>query len=139
MINSADFVKRLEKILEFYQLTATAFAEEVDFNRSTISHLLSGRNKPSLEFVVKLLEKFPEVEMDWLLFGKGNFPSTLEKKTVPAPSKQKSKSNEEKPFDLFTEANNAVKKRQAESNQDSKQVEKIVIFYNDGSFNIYEN
>ncbi len=139
MVNSADFVKRLEKILEFYQLTATAFAEEVDFNRSTISHLLSGRNKPSLEFVMKLLKKFPEVEMDWLLLGKGSFPSTLEKKTITSHPKQKSNSNEEKTLDLFSEEDNAEKKRIAEINQSSKQVDKIVIFYRDGSFNIYEN
>lgn len=139
MINSADFVKRLEKILEFYQLTATAFAEEVDFNRSTISHLLSGRNKPSLEFVMKLLKKFPEVEMDWLLLGKGSFPSTLEKKTMTSPPKQKSISNEEKILDLFSEEDSEGTKISTESNQSSKQVDKIVIFYKDGSFNIYEN
>lgn len=139
MINSVDFVKRLEKILEFYQLTATAFAEEVDFNRSTISHLLSGRNKPSLEFVMKLLAKFPEVEMNWLLFGKGSFPSTLDKKSTSSTSKQNLSSNEEKTLDLFSEESNGAKKRSTESDQSSRQVDKIVIFYNDGSFNIYEN
>lgn len=139
MINSASFVKRLEKILEFYQLTATAFAEEIDFNRSTISHLLSGRNKPSLEFVVKLLEKFPEVEMNWLLFGKGTFPTTLEKKSQTIASKLKAQPNEKKTLDLFSEEGNAIKKRSTENNQSLKGVEKIVIFYSDGSFNIYEN
>ena len=139
MINSPDFVKRLEKILEFYQLTATAFAEEVDFNRSTISHLLSGRNKPSLEFVIKLLAKFPEVEMNWLLFGKGSFPSTSEKKTIATPLKQKSNLNEEKTLDLFSEEIIRGNKETAESCHSSRQVDKIVIFYNDGSFNIYEN
>lgn len=101
MINSPDFVKRLEKILEYYQLTATAFAEEIDFNRSTISHLLSGRNKPSLEFVMKLLQKFPEVEMNWLLLGKGNFPSTSEGKTIIAPTKQKSEAKEKNIRSVF--------------------------------------
>ncbi|MGO3183728.1 MAG: helix-turn-helix domain-containing protein [Aequorivita sp.] len=138
MINSANFVKRLEKILDFYQLTATAFAEELDFNRSTISHLLSGRNKPSLEFVVKLLGKFPEVEMNWLLFGKGNFPSSREKKPVNTSSTKKSNSKEEKSIDAFSEERN-IKKNRIESSQDSKQVEKIIMFYKDGSFNIYEN
>ena len=68
MVNTSTFTKRLEKILDYYSLSAAAFAEEIDFNRSTISHLLSGRNKPSLEFVMKLYQKFPEVDMDWLLF-----------------------------------------------------------------------
>lgn len=138
MINSADFIKRLEKILEFYQLSATAFAEEVDFNRSTISHLLSGRNKPSLEFVIKLLEKFPEVEMNWLLFGKGNFPNTLENKPETLSAKKPSP-NKEKNLDSFSTENKSVKKRFTQSDEEERQVEKIVIFYDDGSFNIYEN
>lgn len=139
MINSANFVKRLEKVLEFYQLTATAFAEEVDFNRSTISHLLSGRNKPSLEFVVKLLEKFPEVEMNWLLFGKGSFPSALNKNIETPASGPKANLKEEKNLGLLSAEIASVKKRSSETNQESKQVDKIVIFYDDGSFNIYEN
>ena len=76
MVNSTEFAKRLQKVLDFYGLSATAFSEKIDFNRSTISHLLSGRNKPSLEFVMKVLNQFPEVGLYWLLNGKGNFPST---------------------------------------------------------------
>ncbi|SRX55826.1 helix-turn-helix transcriptional regulator [Aequorivita sp. CIP111184] len=134
-----DFVKRLEKILDYYNLTAAAFAEEIAFNRSTISHLLSGRNKPSLEFVMKLLQKFPDVEMNWLLFGKGNFPSTSENKTTTVSSKQKMAIETEKPKDLFSEENNIIEKKTAQLNQTTKQIEKIVIFYKDGSFNVYEN
>jgi len=78
MVNSSDFAKRLEIILSFYGISATAFSEEIDFNRSTISHLLSGRNKPSLDFVMKVVQKFPEVELYWLLNGKGSFPSQKE-------------------------------------------------------------
>ena len=42
--------------------------------RFSISHILSGRNKPSLDFVLKIIKEFPEVELYWLLNGKGNFP-----------------------------------------------------------------
>ncbi|MDB9980232.1 transcriptional regulator, partial [Ulvibacter sp.] len=42
MVNTADFTKRLQKILDYYGVSATAFSEEINFNRSTISHLLSG-------------------------------------------------------------------------------------------------
>ncbi len=139
MVNSKDFVKRLEKILDYYNLTATAFAEEIAFNRSTISHLLSGRNKPSLEFVMKLLQKFPEVEMNWLLVGKGSFPSTSENKSAVVSSKQKSASDVGKTMDLFSEENNSAERKTAQTIQTTAQIEKIVIFYTDGSFNVYEN
>lgn len=138
MVNSADFVKRLEKILEYYSLSATAFAEKMDFNRSTISHLLSGRNKPSLEFVLKLLQKFPEVDLDWLLFGKGSFPSTSEIKTMNV-TKQKSRTEDLKTPNLFSKENSNTLQNSLQINKDSKEIKKIVIFYTDGSFNIYQN
>ncbi|MEH6762898.1 helix-turn-helix domain-containing protein [Aequorivita antarctica] len=139
MINSSDFVKRLEKILEYYSITATAFAEKMDFNRSTISHLLSGRNKPSLEFVMKLLQKFPEVEMNWLLFGKGAFPSAPENRNAIVTPKQKPIATKENPLDLFSKENSGAENKTIPINQNSKDIERIVIFYKDGSFNVYQN
>lgn len=136
MVNTKDFVKRLEKILEYYNLTATAFAEEIDFNRSTISHLLSGRNKPSLEFIMKVLQEFPEVEMDWLTFGKGSFPSSEKKETIVPKIK---KETAEKTLDLFSEQINSAEKKIILKNNADKSIERIVIFYNDGTFNSYQN
>jgi len=116
MVNSSDFANRLQIILDFYGLSATAFSEEIDFNRSTISHLISGRNKPSLEFVMKVVQKFPEVELYWLLNGKGNFPSTLI---------TESKTNNKSSF-------------QTPQTRKNKTIERIVIFYSDGSFENFE-
>tara|TARA_R110002020_G_scaffold20108_5_gene68916 strand:+ start:12985 stop:13404 length:420 start_codon:yes stop_codon:yes gene_type:complete len=139
MVNTADFTKRLEKIMDYYALSAAAFAEEIDFNRSTISHLLSGRNKPSLEFVMKLYQKFPDIDMDWLLFGKGNFPSTGENLKRPENQKQIKTPNEENSLNLFSEEDNADDKRVIQANRSSNTIEKIVIFYTDGSFKVYQN
>ena len=139
MINSSEFVKRLEKILEYYGITATAFAEKMDFNRSTISHLLSGRNKPSLEFVMKLLQKFPEVEMNWLLFGKGSFPSAPEDINAVVTPKLKSIAPDGKPLGLFSKENSVEGNKTNQINQNSLDIERIVIFYKNGSFNVYQN
>lgn len=140
MVNSADFSNRLEKIMEFYEVNAAALAEAIDFNRSTISHLLSGRNKPSLEFVMKVLQKFPEVDMDWLVFGKGNFPSTLSQPKVESekatPRKQKDIKDETP--DLFSSVSGTTEKIGSDESQ-RKKIERIVIFYSDGTFNMYEN
>ena len=69
MINSKDFSKRLEKIIDFYGETASSFAEKIGVQRSSISHILSGRNKPSLDFVLKILDTYPEVELYGVLKG----------------------------------------------------------------------
>src|SRR5690606_20428703 len=71
-----DFTKRIDKILDYYELNATSFAEKIEVGRSSISHIISGRNKPSLDFIMKILEQFPEVNFNWLVYGKGNFPTS---------------------------------------------------------------
>lgn len=137
MINSTEFTKRLEKVIEFYGESASSFAEKVGVQRSSISHILSGRNKPSLDFVLKILSAYPEVELYWLLNGKGKFPKTTE--TIP-------------PSDLFsqpsTKTDTQVTAPQKQSDSISKaftqptngkQIERIVIFYSDGSFQNFEN
>ena len=63
-----------ERILEFLKAenkSSAQFAEEIGVQPSGISHILSGRNNPSLDFVFKMLEKYPFLSTDWLLFGKG--------------------------------------------------------------------
>jgi len=135
LVNSSEFTKRLQKILKEYGLTATAFAEEIDFNRSTISHLLSGRNKPSLEFVLKVVERFPDVNLYWLLNGKGNFPasaSTSEKEISKPPIVHSSPISNSPSEENF--ASIPSEEKSAKSQND---VDRIVIFYKNGSFKEY--
>lgn len=81
MINTDDFIKRLENILDYYNISASVFADKIGVQRSSLSHLLSGRNKPSLDFVLRVTDNFPDVDLYWLLNGKGTFP----KSETPAP------------------------------------------------------
>ncbi len=118
MINSKEFIKRIEKILDFYGLSAAAFADKIDVQRSSISHLLSGRNKPSLEFVLKVVDAFPEVNLYWLLNGKGSFPSASEIPTSALP-----------PSATIIKESVDLKKKLSQKN-----IEKVIIFYDDGSF-----
>lgn len=141
MVNSAEFAKRLQKVLDYYGVSATVFSEKIDFNRSTISHLLSGRNKPSLEFVMKVLKQFPEVELYWLLNGTGHFPSTssapeiLKQESLPQTKTAKVDSNagikKETPLP-------SIPSSIAKSIESTSDIERIVIFYKDGSFKAYQ-
>jgi len=126
MVNSEEFIKRLEKILEFYGLSAAVFADTISVQRSSISHLLSGRNKPSLEFVLKVTSAFPEVNLYWLLNGKGTFPSKPEKQI--SPPLQTSLSLPEVP----------IREPIKEKKETVKKVDKVIIFYSDGTFDVYD-
>lgn len=124
MVNTSDFIERLEHLFQYYSLSASNFADKVNVQRSSISHLLSGRNKPSLEFVLKVVKAFPEVNLYWLLNGKGNFPSKNEKEATTTLTPE--------PPTL------EVKEQPKLSPKNRKKViEKIVIFYADGSFKAY--
>ena len=90
MVNVENFAERLNIIMEYYELTSAMFADKIEVQRSSISHILSGRNKPSLDFVLKVLKEFPEVELYWLLNGVGSFPKSetkpIEKTTAMPPT-----------------------------------------------------
>jgi transcriptional regulator with XRE-family HTH domain len=64
-------IERVLSLLEAYQLTPAEFAERIDVQRSSISHLMSRRNKPSLDFIQKVLNHFPEINPNWLVMGIG--------------------------------------------------------------------
>jgi len=141
MINNEDFTKRLKKIIDYYGESASSFAEKIGVQRSSISHILSGRNKPSLEFVLKILSSFPEVELYWLLNGKGNFPSNKNEQPKIEESKIEEK---EKPEDLFSNAETEkLQIKISNENQiiknSKKDIDRIIIFYKDGSFSNFEN
>lgn len=63
--------ERISKVIEYSNLTPSEFADEIDVQRSSISHITSGRNKPSLEFIIKIKSRFPELLWDWLVTGEG--------------------------------------------------------------------
>lgn len=136
MLNQEAFIKRLHLLFKHYNLTAATFSDEIKVQRSSISHLLSGRNKPSLEFVLKIMEHYEEVTPDWLLHGKGTFPKT---KTTPKPLPPKQKSlfgkaeEETKEVEVFQEPN------EEKITIPSSEIERIVIFYKNGSFKEYKN
>ena len=109
--------------MDYYGESASSFAEKIGVQRSSISHILSGRNKPSLDFILKILSAYPEVDLYWLFNGKGEFPSAVKiedtKQDTIAPALNYGK--------LLSETDK------------NKTIERIVIFYSDGSFKNYEN
>lgn len=113
--------------MDYYQLTASSFADKIKIPRSSISHLLSGRNKPSLDFVLKVINEFETVDLYWFLNGKGNFP-----KKEPSPSDN-----------IISQEENIIEKKikpiglRKTALSSTKSIERIVIFYSDGTFKEY--
>mgnify|MGYP002624454654 CR=1 FL=1 len=89
-------VERINLILKAKNISARQFAEEIGIQPSNMSHILSGRNNPSLEFVMKVMRRWPEININWLMFGKGemfadssrSYMPTVEKHSAPTPKSE---------------------------------------------------
>jgi transcriptional regulator with XRE-family HTH domain len=109
--------ERLQLILKMHNLTPSAFADKLGVQRSNVSHVLSGRNKPSLDFLEKIILNFPRVNAHWLLTG------------------EMSTSPEVKIEAMKVEGN--VVKNEVSVDTKNESIMKIVEFYKDGTFKEY--
>ena len=136
MVNVEEFTIRLNKIMEYYDLSAASFADKIEVGRSSISHLLSGRNKPSLDFVMKIIQAFPEVELYWLLNGKGDFPKETNQSPKAEPKNVSTSSPQVQ--DLFSSSAPATSLEEKVPSS-SKKIKRVIILYSDGTFDAFEN
>jgi len=147
-------IDRIKKLMEKKNLTSTQFSDEIGIQRSSLSHVLSGRNKPSLDFMLKVKERFPEINLDWLLLGLGKM--LLEDENEPIANISETDENfktETREFDFqskstvetFREEDNELIMARSEepaayrksSGNTEKQPERIIMFYPDQTFSVY--
>ncbi|MGB0367991.1 MAG: helix-turn-helix domain-containing protein [Flavobacteriales bacterium] len=94
--------ERVKKVMEDHSLSSSQMADKIGVQRSAISHILSGRNKPSLDFILKVLNAFSDVSSDWLLKGE----KAVDKTPVSNPvfqSKKMAQKTIEKVLVLYTD------------------------------------
>lgn len=128
-------------------LTSSKFAEAIGIQRSAMSHIISGRNKPSLDVLIKILERFTYIESDWLLFDKGEM---MKKEAIsePALAENTSKNMPHQQVTPEYRKETAVEIPSNEYKQPviekiickdkpSKNVSKIMIFYSDNTFDTF--
>ncbi|MBQ5881242.1 MAG: helix-turn-helix transcriptional regulator [Bacteroidales bacterium] len=123
--------KRIQQFLEIENLSPSKLADMLGLQRSGISHILAGRNKPSYDFILKFLRTFPNINPDWLLMGKGkiyrngeNDQNNQNEENTPQLS-----INFEENQEFYEESDEAT-----EINIIEKKINRITLFYNDGSF-----
>jgi transcriptional regulator with XRE-family HTH domain len=101
---------RIILLIKAKNFTAAQFADEIGVQKSGISHIISGRNNPSLDFVQKILVRFPEVNMNWLVLGQGPmFSGDTAKSAPPEPTLFTFPESNIQPLDLFTPQISPVK------------------------------
>lgn len=140
MINNEEFTKRLQKIFDHYDVNASSFAEKIKVGKASISHLLSGRNNPSLDFVMRVIKAYPDVDLYWLINGTGTFPKRVKPPEItnqsikPSPVQNTLFDEEKKEKTDISEDNDMIRNFST-----SNEIERIVIFYKNGKFKSYSS
>ena len=117
--------ERLMQLMNHLGMTAARFADEIGVQRSGISHILSGRNQPGYDFIVKTLLKFQDIDSDWLLTGRGNM----------LKDEKKSGNSQAKNTGTIPESVDRQKETGKVTNVNS--IERVIILNRDGTFDHY--
>ena len=142
--------KRLQRFLDAENITQSLLAEKLGVAKASISHILAGRNKPGFDFIQSMAQCYPDLNLDWLITGKGKMyksqnssPVTQpsEEPRIPAQSKESGRlfdSQEDKLFPDETETVDIKPQTEQVSPAESKSVppkiSKILVFYDNGTF-----
>ena len=78
-----DEKERIEKIMQLEEMNSAVFAAEIGIQGSTLSHILNGRNNPSLDVLKKILNRFRTVSSDWLILGVGSMYRSEKQSQTP--------------------------------------------------------
>jgi len=131
---------RLIKFLKSQNISYSKFADEIKVQRSSISHIISGRNNPSLELIQKILSKYENLNSDWLILGKGdmykvNNEISLFDNLYSSPNLKTNNINLENEKIKMTSPINS------EVNIDNQRhlIKKIILIYNDNTFEELNN
>ena len=141
--------ERLNQIIEKKGLTATKFAAMIGVNASTISHILAGRNKPGFDIISNIAKAYPDISLNWLITGNGSMddsPVEKEKKTpVQEPTLFNLDENSEEQVMPTPEKNRIISEKDDDQvkmiktlPKTSKKIKRIILFFEDGSFEDYE-
>tara|TARA_B100001057_G_scaffold215412_1_gene215656 strand:+ start:1309 stop:1659 length:351 start_codon:yes stop_codon:yes gene_type:complete len=114
MINNELIVSKIKKLMEDNNLTPSSFAKKIHSKRANVSHILLGRNKPSLNFLIKIVDSFDNISLDWFI------------------------DNDVVSFEEFkgqTQAKSDIKIK----DENAGKINTIVHFYKNGTFKIFKN
>lgn len=129
-----ELKNRIIEIMENSGLTPSEFADKIEVQRSAISHITSGRNNPSLEFLIKIKNSFPEIDTDWLIFG-------IEKEEEIEDKNLENSTDKILQASLFEseEKEISTEEKKHSSNRSNKNLIRALLFFDDGSFEEYSN
>jgi transcriptional regulator with XRE-family HTH domain len=138
---------KIKQILIDKSISPSHFADEIGVQRSSISHILAGRNKPSLDIIQKIIRRYPDLGMDWI-WEDDEMPNFNKPETISVPREYGRKNDKSIPVISVPDSRkkihplpNIVQSNLSEQNSElfeTKSIERILVFYSDGTFKQYK-
>lgn len=154
--------ERIKKFMEYKGISPSELADSIGVQRSNVTHVLKNRNKPSFQFIEKMLQVYPELNAKWLILGSGSMIEnsaksktlfdqlteqtaasvavTVEKTTPLEPIKEVTKVEEQKevkPIPPVTEKKEPVNSIKDQFFSQEKPIERLIVFFKDQTFKVY--
>lgn len=146
---------RLQQFLNTEQLSPARLSDIIGIQRSGMSHILSGRNKPSFDFIQKLLLKFPTLNSEWLITGKGkmykdnqvvnhqNYTNTVLPETGESVENHQETKEIQQDRGIFETSelseNSIIGSGKEDVRNYSRQIVKMILIYSDGTFSDFRH
>lgn len=143
---------RIRQIMEHENLTPAKFADKLQISRAVISHILNGRNNPSLDVVLKILSQMDYINPEWLLTGKGSMyiKGKDEKSSIGEPdlfrqndvnathdTRQNEELTESAAKSTFSDEQQTVNKAITAHSRPEKKIDRIIIYYDDNTYETF--
>ena len=131
--------RRLQQFLAAENISQSQFADTIGVARASISHILAGRNKPGFDFIERTARHYPDLNLDWLITGRGKMYSSA-KSATEAPAEPISPLPPQTQGSLFDDplpappASTIHLDNRTQSTATQRTISKIILFYTDGSF-----
>ena len=146
-------IDRIKSLMGEKKMSATQFSDEIGIQRSSLSHVLSGRNKPSLDFMLKIKNRFSDINLNWLLLGQENMLQNFEDEEIQDDNSNRldivsdsriglnvgRRPNKKENFEDYSVAKkNKDKSTDFQSAiQSEKKLKQVILLYNDDTFSTY--
>lgn len=128
---------KIKQVLKDKNMTPSYFADEIGVQRSSISHILSGRNRPSFDIIQKIIRRFPELGYDWILEEDQQPLTNVNQRTIQSPVSVPRKTVQQP--EIVEESTPYAEPAQSPvaKSKEEKTIERILVFYTDGTFREY--
>ena len=133
--------EQIQEILRREDLSSSQFADKIGVQRSSVSHVLSGRNKPGFDFIHKILDAFPGINAEWLITGYGEMYKQRRppEELFEGPFSETSPAKDEKKLSARLESQGIKETHAATGKEKEPEVERVIVFYTDKTFREYKS